>query len=96
MRGFAGMGLALPAVIPYLAVIFVSAAVPTPGMAGSLDLASKYALTGLFAVPGQNRGGLHHPVPFPAAAAMPIALGLLAFWQRGPEFQDHRPPEEKR
>ena len=39
MHGFHGLALDLPATIPFLAVIFVSAAIPTPGMAGSLDLA---------------------------------------------------------
>ncbi len=95
MRGFAGIGLDLPAVVPFLAVIFVSAAVPTPGMAGSLDLASKYALIGLFGV--QEKTAVAFTILFHfLLLAMPIVLGLLAFWQRGAEFQDHRPHEEKR
>jgi len=86
MRGFAGMPGSLPAVIPYLAVIFVSAAVPTPGMAGSLDLASKYALTGLFAVAEKTAVAFTILFHFLVLLA-PIALGLLALWHQGLTFK---------
>ncbi len=86
MQGFAGMGIALPAVIPYLAVIFVSAAVPTPGMAGSLDLASKYALTGLYAVPVRTAVAFTILFHFLVLLA-PIALGLVALWSQGLSFK---------
>lgn len=86
MQGFAGMGIALPAVIPYLAVIFVSAAVPTPGMAGSLDLASKYALTGLYAVPAKTAVAFTILFHFLVLLA-PIALGLVALWRQGLSFK---------
>jgi glycosyltransferase 2 family protein len=86
MRGFAGIGLDLPSTIPFLAVIFVSAAVPTPGMAGSLDLAAKYALVGLFGV--QEKTAVAFTILFHfLLLAMPIALGLLAFWQEGLNFK---------
>jgi uncharacterized protein (TIRG00374 family) len=82
MQGFAGIRLGLPAVIPFLAVVFVSAAVPTPGMAGSLDLASRYALTGLFAVAGQTAVAFTILFHFLLLLA-PIALGLAALWSEG-------------
>lgn len=86
MQGFAGIGLDLPSTIPFLAVIFVSAAVPTPGMAGSLDLAAKYALLGLFGV--QEKTAVAFTILFHfLLLAMPIALGLLAFWQEGLNFK---------
>jgi uncharacterized protein (TIRG00374 family) len=86
MQGFAGMRLALPAVIPFLAVIFVSAAVPTPGMAGSLDLASKYALTGLFAVTEKTAVAFTILFHF-LLLLVPIALGLVALWSEGLNFK---------
>jgi len=86
MQGFPGMRLGLFAVIPFLAVIFVSAAVPTPGMAGSLDLASKYALTGLFAVAEKTAVAFTILFHFLLLLA-PIALGLVALWREGLNFK---------
>jgi len=86
MRGFAGMNLGLPAVVPFLAVIFVSAAVPTPGMAGSLDLASKYALTGLFSVSARTAVAFTILFHFLLLLA-PIVLGLVALWREGLSFK---------
>jgi hypothetical protein len=86
MQGFPGLALDLPATVPYLAVIFVSAAIPTPGMAGSLDLASKYALTGLFAVNEKTAVAFTILFHF-LILVMPIMLGLLAFWREGLNFK---------
>lgn len=86
MQGFAGLALDLPATIPYLAVIFVSAAIPTPGMAGSLDLASKYALTGLFGVNDKTAVAFTILFHF-LILVMPIILGLLAFWREGLNYK---------
>jgi hypothetical protein len=86
MRGFGGIGLSLPDVIPFLAMIFVSAAVPTPGMAGSLDLASKYALTGLFQVAAGTAVAFTILFHFLLLLA-PITLGLAAFWREGLSFK---------
>jgi uncharacterized protein (TIRG00374 family) len=85
MKGFAGIHLDLFSTIPFLAVIFVSAAVPTPGMAGSLDLASKYALVGLFGVPGKTAVAFTILFHFLLLLA-PIVLGLIAFWREGLNF----------
>jgi uncharacterized protein (TIRG00374 family) len=86
MRGFAGIGLDLASTIPFLAVIFVSAAIPTPGMAGSLDLASKYALVGLFGITAKTAVAFtilfHFLLLLP-----PIVLGLIAFWREGLSFK---------
>ncbi len=82
MLGFAGMRLGFASVIPFLSVIFVSAAVPTPGMAGSLDLASKYALIGLFAVDEKTAVAFTILFHFLLLLA-PIALGLVALWREG-------------
>lgn len=86
MQGFSGLALDLPATIPFLAIIFVSAAIPTPGMAGSLDLASKYALTGLFGVNEKTAVAFTILFHF-LLLLMPITLGLLAFWHEGLTFK---------
>ena len=93
--GLSRAGPDLPAVIPFLAVIFVSAAMPTPGMAGSLDLASKYALTGLFGVTAETAVAFTILFHFLLLVA-PIALGLARLLARGLELQNHRPAGEKR
>ncbi len=81
LRGF-GIHTGLLPVIPFLAVIFVSAAVPTPGMAGSLDLAATYALVGLYAVPEKTAVAFTLLFHF-LLLAVPIALGLAALWHEG-------------
>jgi uncharacterized protein (TIRG00374 family) len=86
MQGFSGLKLDLPSTIPFLAVIFVAAAIPTPGMAGSLDLASKYALTGLFGVSAKTAVAFTIFFHF-LLLLMPITLGLLAFWHEGLNFK---------
>jgi hypothetical protein len=86
MQGFSGLAINLPSTIPFLAVIFVSAAIPTPGMAGSLDLASKYALTGLFGVNDKTAVAFTIFFHF-LLLVMPITLGLLAFWHEGLNFK---------
>ncbi len=86
MQGFSGLRLSLASVIPFLSVIFVSAAVPAPGMAGSLDLASKYALVGLFAV--DERTAVAFTILFHFLLLLaPIALGLAALWHEGLNFK---------
>lgn len=40
--------------LPYFSIVVVSASVPTPGMAGSIDAASKLALTQLYGVPADR------------------------------------------
>ena len=81
LRGF-GVHPGLLPVVPFVAVVFVSAAVPTPGMAGSLDLAAAYSLAGLFAVPEKTAAAftiLFHSL----ILVVPIALGLAALWHEG-------------
>ena len=86
MQGFPGLALDLAATIPFLTVIFVAAAIPTPGMAGSLDLASKYALTGLFGIDAKIAVAFTIFFHF-LLLLMPIMLGLLAFWHEGLNFR---------
>ncbi|MBN2346505.1 MAG: flippase-like domain-containing protein [Candidatus Aminicenantes bacterium] len=94
MHGFAGVRLALPDVIPFLSVIFVAAAVPTPGMAGSMDLAAKYALTGLFGI--STKTAVAFTILFHFLVLLsPIALGLIALWREGLSIHTVRRMEKK-
>jgi uncharacterized protein (TIRG00374 family) len=86
MQGFSAIHLSMVDTIPFMAVIFVSAAVPTPGMAGSLDLASKYALTGLFSVAAGPAVAFTLLFHFLLLLA-PIAMGLVALWSEGLSFK---------
>ena len=53
MMGF-GIHLGLLEVFPYFSIIVVSTSIPTPGMAGSIDAGSKFALTQLYGVPADR------------------------------------------
>jgi uncharacterized membrane protein YbhN (UPF0104 family) len=86
MRGFSGITMDLPGTVPFLAVIFVSAAIPTPGMAGSLDLGCKYALTGLGGASAETAVAFTILFHF-LLLVMPITLGLAAFWHEGLNFK---------
>ncbi len=86
MQGFSGLALDLPATIPFLTVVFMAAAIPTPGMAGSLDLASKYALTGLFGVNVKTAVAFTIFFHF-LLLLLPITIGLFAFWREGLDFK---------
>lgn len=49
MKGFDfGSSISIMQTVPYFSIIVVSAAIPTPGMTGSLDTASKYGLLELY------------------------------------------------
>lgn len=50
MKGF-DIHLSLFEIFPYFSILVVSASIPTPGMAGSMDAASKIALTKLYNIP---------------------------------------------
>ncbi len=62
MKGFRfGNYVSLIETVPYFSIIVISAAVPTPGMTGSLDAASKYGLIELYRGKGitQNEAGAY-------------------------------------
>lgn len=49
MKGFEfGQAVSMIETVPYFSIIVISAAIPTPGMAGSLDAASKYGILELY------------------------------------------------
>lgn len=82
MRGFPGMTMPFSHAAAYFGIIFVAAAIPTPGMAGSLDLASIIALTRLFAIPEATAAA--YTITFHVIiVAVPVLLGFLAMWREG-------------
>lgn len=88
MQGFADATLrsvTLPACVPYFTITFIAAAVPTPGMAGSYDYASRLALTGLFAVNDSVAVAYTLLVHF-LIVVVPVLLGAFALWAEGLRF----------
>lgn len=82
MRGFVQMRMTLVETVPYFAILYISGIVPTPGMAGSLDLASRVALTGLFRIEG-NTAVAYTLLFHTLQVAVPVILGLAALGQEG-------------
>jgi len=76
MKGF-NIHIGLLETIPYFCIIVIAAAIPTPGMAGSLDAGSKIALTQLYNVPTETAVaftlGAHFLILF-----MWIVFGMIA------------------
>jgi glycosyltransferase 2 family protein len=69
----------------FFALIFISAAIPTPGMAGSFDLAARLGLTTLFAV-SQKTADAYILLAHFFIIITPLALGSLALYQEGLKF----------
>ncbi len=82
MRGFAHMRMTLVETVPYFAILYISGIVPTPGMAGSLDLASRVSLTGLFHIEG-NTAVAYTLLFHTLQVIVPVMLGFAALWQEG-------------
>lgn len=85
MKGF-DIDINIFKTIPYFCVIAVSASVPTPAMAGSLDAGSKLGLTKLFNVSPETAVAYTLLFHFLIVACTIIA-GLIAFWKYGLNFK---------
>jgi len=81
MKGF-GIEATLLETLPYFSIIAVAAAVPTPGMAGSIDAASKLALVELFDVPVNTAAAYTILFHFLVLALWSV-FGLIAFVRQG-------------
>ncbi len=79
---FEGMKLSFPAIAVYFMFIYIAAAIPTPGMAGSWDFASRLALTELFAVSAEVAVAYTLFAHF-LVILFPIAAGFFVFWKEG-------------
>ncbi len=85
MRGFA-ISLDFVEVIPYFSIMVVFAAIPTPGMTGTIDLGSKLALVQLYNIPADTA------VAFTLLVHVQLlivwaAAGMIAVWMQGLDFK---------
>jgi uncharacterized protein (TIRG00374 family) len=83
MRGFDfGSGIGIVESIPYFSIIVASAAIPTPGMAGSFDAASRHALEQLYGV-GTNAAAAYTLLVHFIIILAFVIPGLIAVWTKG-------------
>ncbi len=83
MKGFEfGARVNLVDTIPYFGIIVLAASVPTPGMAGSLDAASRHGLEKLYNVETNQAAAYTLLVHFLIIAAVFIP-GLVSLWTKG-------------
>jgi len=80
--GFEGMKLSFPQIAVYFMFIYIAAAVPTPGMAGTWDFASRFALTQIFQVNAEVAIAYTLYAHF-LVILFPLVGGLIVFWKEG-------------
>ncbi len=81
MKGFA-IEMPMLETTAYFGVVVASAAIPTPGMAGSLDAGSRIALTRIFDVPAATAVAYTMLFHF-LILVLTVVIGLWAFWMEG-------------
>ncbi|MCP5052169.1 MAG: flippase-like domain-containing protein [bacterium] len=87
MQGFDfGQGIGIFETVPYFCVIVASASIPTPGMAGSFDAASKLGLEKLYGVESNPAAAYTLLCHFLILIIM-VVPGLIAFWAKGIHLQ---------
>lgn len=97
MQGFEfGPGISMMETIPYFSIIVLSAAVPTPGMAGSFDIASKQVL-----ISSTYNVHLNEAVAYTVLAHFLILVvmvipGVISFWAKGISMKTIRNITSKR
>ncbi len=83
MRGFAfGEHIGLIESVPYFCIIVTSAAIPTPGLAGSFDAVSQVALQKLYSVDLNSATAYTILAHFLILVVMTVP-GMIAFWSKG-------------
>lgn len=83
MKGFEfGARINLVDTIPYFGIIVLAASIPTPGMAGSLDAASRHGLEKLYNVETNQAAAYTLLVHFVILASVLIP-GLVSLWIKG-------------
>ncbi len=90
MQGFSfGSGVGFFETVPYFSLIVASAAIPTPGMAGSFDAASRHGLEQLYGVDTNAAAAYTILAHFLIIVNM-IVPGLIALWSKGLSFSSIR------
>lgn len=83
LKGFEfGKTIPLLEVIPYFGIIVAAAAVPTPGMAGSFDAASRHGLEQLFGAPSNPAAAYTLLAHFLIIISI-LLPGFIALWHKG-------------
>ncbi len=90
-----GIKTGVMSTIPYLCVIVASAAIPTPGMAGSLDAVSKTALEKLYTVPSAKAAAFTIIFHVLILLAM-FVVGLFGFWHEKIDYRSIKEVKEKK
>lgn len=97
-----GPSLSLLDVVPYFSLIVMSAAIPTPGMAGSLDAASKHGLLELYKnSAGQSIVNVNEAAAFTLLVHVLIILiivipGFISFSSKGLKMSSVKKVGEKK
>ena len=96
MKGFGfGTEVTLIETLTYFTVIAASAAIPTPGMAGSFDAVSRVALEEICKVDGNLAVAYTILAHFLILTAM-VVPGIIALWIKGINFQTIKGLKEKK
>lgn len=94
LKGFSfGQEVSFFATMPYFSIIVLSAAVPTPGMAGSFDAASRLTLEQLYQAPSAQATAYTLLAHFLIIAVM-IIPGLVSVWAKGVNLKTIRSIKE--
>lgn len=97
MQGFPfGTNISMLESIPYFSIIVLSAAVPTPGMAGSLDFASKEVLVSSTYNVHPNEAVAYTVLAHFLIILVMIIPGLISFWIKGISMKTIRNIKSKR
>ena len=91
MQGFEfGPNVTILETIPYFSMLVVSAAVPTPGMAGSFDIVSREALTSSIYNAHINEAVAYTVLAHFLILMVMVIPGIIAFWMKGVNIQTIR------
>lgn len=93
MKGFA-IPLDFIEVIPYFSILVVFAAIPTPGMTGTIDLGSKLALMQLYNIPADTAVAFTLLVHVQLLIVW-LTAGMIAVWMQGINFKTLKDVKEE-
>jgi uncharacterized protein (TIRG00374 family) len=96
MQGFQfGANINMLETVPYFGILVAAAAIPTPGMAGSLDAISRLGLEELYGV-GTNPAAAYTILVHFLIIAVIIIPGLVAVWTKGVNLKTIRHLKDER
>ena len=89
MKGFDfGVNISLAETVPYFSILAVSATIPIPGMAGSLDAGSKLGFTELYKIPSDSATVVAYTILFHFFIVfVSIIAGFISFYRQRLNFK---------